>query len=249
MEKAQDFQATKKIALLIDADNTQLSKLEAVLNELSIRGRIIVKRAYGNWKKDALKNWEEKIKLLAIKAEQQFDYTQGKNATDMALVIDAMELLHSEKYDTFAIVSSDSDFTPLAIKLQESGAFVFGVGEGKTPIAFRKACDEFILLENLEEDEPEAQERGEEKTKAQAPNAGKNPVGKKIHNLLRMAAENYQDADGFVSVANAGSYIKRAKPDFDSRTYGYSKLTDLVKAFPDRYEMKKSASKISYRCK
>ncbi len=138
-----------KIALLIDADNTQLKKMEAVIREVSTHGRIVVKRAYGNWKKDILKNWEDELKRLAIKAEQQFDYISGKNATDMALVIDTLDLLHSGIYDAFVIVASDSDYTPLAIKLHESGVFVMGVGEKKTPEAFRNACDEFIFLENL----------------------------------------------------------------------------------------------------
>lgn len=260
MDKQQDSLPSSRIALLIDSDNTQLSKLETVINRISIRGRVIVKRAYGNWKKGTLKNWEEKLKLLAIKAEQQFDYTQGKNATDMALVIDAMELLHSERYDTFAIVSSDSDFTPLAIKLQESGAVVLGVGERKTPEAFRNACDEFIFLENLDEDSEERQEAEEKQAKVQKPakekqdaqaqaGAPKNPVGRKIHNLLKMAADNYQDENGFVNVANVGSYIRRAKPDFEPRAYGFSKLTDLIRAFPDKYEVRKTESTITYRCR
>ena len=119
----------QKIAVVIDADNTQISKIADVLREISTRGRIVVKRAYGNWRKDSLKNWEVEIKRLAIKAEQQFDYVTGKNATDMALVIDTIELLYSNIYDAFVIVSSDSDYTPLAIKLHESGVYVMGVGE------------------------------------------------------------------------------------------------------------------------
>lgn len=121
----------QKIAMVIDADNTQISKIEAVIREISKHGRIVVKRAYGNWKKDTLKNWEGEIKRLAIKAEQQFDYVSGKNATDMALVIDTIELLYANIYDAFVIVSSDSDYTPLAIKLHESGVYVMGVGERK----------------------------------------------------------------------------------------------------------------------
>ena len=140
-----------KMVVLIDSDNTQIKKLELVLQEISTHGRIIVKRAYGNWKKETLKNWEDEIKRLAIKAEQQFDYVSGKNATDMALVIDAIELLNSGIYDAFVIVSSDSDFTPLSIKLHESGVYVIGVGEKKTPESFRNSCDEFIFLENLSE--------------------------------------------------------------------------------------------------
>lgn len=116
----------KKIAMLIDADNTQLSKLEAVIQEISTYGRIVVKRAYGNWRKDSLKNWENELKRLAIKAQQQFDYVSGKNTTDMALVIDTLDLLHSDIYDAFVIVASDSDYTPLAIKLHESGVYDYG---------------------------------------------------------------------------------------------------------------------------
>ena len=128
-----------KIVLLIDADNTQLSKLGGIIQELSTYGRIVVKRAYGNWKKNTLKNWEGELKRLAIKAEQQFDYVSGKNATDMALTIDTMDLLHRESYNAFAIVASDSDYTPLAIRLHEDGVFVIGVGERKTPEPFRNA--------------------------------------------------------------------------------------------------------------
>lgn len=120
-----DFQS---MAVLIDADNTQLPKIESVLHELSAYGRIIVKKAYGNWKKQILSKWEDEIKRLAIKAEQQFDYVAGKNTTDIAMVIDAMDLLHTGMYDAVALVSSDSDFTPLAVRLRESGMYVIGVG-------------------------------------------------------------------------------------------------------------------------
>lgn len=137
------------IVLLIDADNTRLAKLEDVIREISSRGRIVVKRAYGNWKKDTLKFWENDLKRLAIKAEQQFDYAVHKNATDIALVVDAMQLLNRSVYDAFVIVSSDSDFTPLVIALRESGAYVMGVGEAQTPVSFRYSCDEFIFLENI----------------------------------------------------------------------------------------------------
>ena len=136
----------QKIAMLIDADNTQLAKLEAVIQEVNTLGRIVVKRAYGNWKKDNLKRWESEIKRLAIKPEQQFDYVTGKNATDMAMVIDTIELLHQSIYDGFVLVASDSDYTPLAIHLREQGVYVVGVGEKKTPEAFRKSCDEYLYL-------------------------------------------------------------------------------------------------------
>lgn len=232
----------ERIVVLIDADNTQLTKLELVMQEILTHGRIVVKRAYGNWKKDALKNWENEIKRLAIKAEQQFDYVSGKNATDMALVIDAIELLNSSIYDAFVIVSSDSDYTPLSIKLHESGVYVIGVGEKKTPESFRNSCDIFIYLENL--DKRQALEVAAPSSKlATTATAEDEPVGgdydlKIIHNLLRKAWETYQEDDGYVNVSSAGTYIKRTKPDFDVRTYGYSKLPELICAFTDIYHTK-----------
>ena len=261
----------QSIVMLIDADNTKPGKLEAIIREISVNGRIVVKRAYGNWKKDNLKNWEEEIKRLAINAIQQFDYVQGKNATDMALVIDAMDLLYRDMYDAFVIVASDSDYTPLAIKLHESGVYVMGVGEQKTPEAFRNACDEFIYLENLEvEPEKKAAEQADYGLTVQgqglpetADGAGKTAAERndrsyrgdmrQIHSLLRLAYNKYQDEDGMAKVSAAGSYIKRAKPDFDSRTYGYVKLTQLIEAFPRRYKLVKeqgkgSSSIMSYRC-
>ena len=230
----------QKIAMLIDADNTQLAKLEAVIQEVNTLGRIVVKRAYGNWKKDALKRWESEIKRLAIKPEQQFDYVSGKNATDMALVIDTIELLHRDIYDAFVIVASDSDYTPLAIHLREEGVYVVGVGEKKTPEAFRKSCDEFIYLENLgtpitapaaaaapaktKTETKSSKSKKSKQTKAEAEAVAKAEDINEIHLLLRTAWDKYQDEDGFAYVSSAGQFLKRAKPDFDARTYGYSKL-------------------------
>lgn len=140
----------QKIALLIDADNAQSSKIEAILKEVSAYGRIVIKRAYGNWSKPSLQSWETEIKRFAISAIQQFDFASGKNASDMALTIDAMELLYAGKYDCFVIVSSDSDFTSLAIKLHEAGVYVIGYGKKDTVESFRSACDEFNYVEDLE---------------------------------------------------------------------------------------------------
>lgn len=242
----------KNIVLLIDADNTQLSKIEDVIKEVSTHGRIVVKRAYGNWKKDALKNWESVLKRLAIKAEQQFDYVAGKNATDMALVIDAMNLLHKNIYDAFVIVASDSDYTPLAISLHESGVYVMGVGEKKTPESFRNSCDEFVFLENiLGETKVSAADKEQNNSDERAENSD---TVNDIHDLLKIASAKYQDGEGYVNVSAAGQYIKRAKPDFDVRTYGYEKLPDLIEAFPQKYEMKRYPGKgtvtiVAYRCK
>ena len=234
----------QKIAVVIDADNTQISKIADVLREISTRGRIVVKRAYGNWRKDSLKNWEVEIKRLAIKAEQQFDYVTGKNATDMALVIDTIELLYSNIYGAFVIVSSDSDYTPLAIKLHESGVYVMGVGEKKTPESFRNACDEFLFLENI------SAVVEEELPSSPASDAGEKNDIASIHNLLKKAWEAFQDEDGYTNVANAGNFIKRTKPDFDCRTYGFTKLSELLRAYPDRYEVawsKKYSETLMYK--
>ena len=251
---------TYKIAILIDADNTQLQKLDAIMTEVSTRGRIVVKRAYGNWKKRNLNRWENELKRLGIKAEQQFDYVSGKNATDMALVIDAMDLLSSNAFDSFVIVSSDSDFTPLAIRLHESGANIIGIGVQTTPESFRNACDDFLFLENLTNDdtpdvpEPEKPEQKSQKKETEKKQPAKKlKVPKEIHNLIFKAFDTYEDNDGYADVSAAGSYIKRAKPDFDTRTYGYSKLSTLLEAFPTRYEVVRSPGKnngtyISFRC-
>ena len=288
----------QKIAVVIDADNTQISKLEDVFHEISTRGRIVVKRAYGNWHKPTLKNWGEIIKRLAIKAEQQFDYVSGKNATDMALVIDTIELLYTNLYDAFVIVSSDSDYTPLAIKLREAGVYVMGVGEQKTPVAFRNACDEFLFLENCSSSvegndahdvvssfQSDAQDAAsssqsdaqdavsspqkekaevsispnnekEESTKqlkedvqktdstpiaSSAPaeeNSEKKNDLNEIHALLEKAYDTFQDEDGWVNVAKVGLFLRRAKPDFDSRTYGFQKLSLFLKNFTEKYDVK-----------
>jgi uncharacterized protein (TIGR00288 family) len=250
-----------KIAILIDADNTQLQKLDAIMTEVSTRGRIVVKRAYGNWKKRNLNKWENELKRLGIKAEQQFDYVSGKNATDMALVIDAMDLLSSDAFDSFVIVSSDSDFTPLAIRLHESGANIVGIGVQSTPESFRNACDDFLFLENLtnddaseiQEKDEKADNKAQKKDSDRKPGAKKPKVPKDVHALLTKAYDTYQDNDGYADVSAAGSYIKRAKPDFDTRTYGYSKLSTLLESFPTRYEVirtpgKNNSTYISYRC-
>jgi len=230
-----------RIAVFIDADNTQLQKMDAIMTEISTRGSIVVKRVYGNWKKTGLSRWEQEIKRLGINARQQFDYVKGKNATDMALVIDAMDLLASSDFDIFVIVSSDSDFTPLAIRLHESGAQVIGIGKNMTPESFKNACDDFILIENLsdfendDKDEPEI----EVKTSAGPPKKVRK-VPKYLHALIRKAWDTYQDNDGYADLAACASYVKRAKPDFNPKTYGFPKLLQLLEAFPDRYRIQRT---------
>ena len=231
----------ERIARLIDADNTQIGKLEAVMNEISTRGRIVVRRAYGNWRKDSLRKWEGELKRLAIRAVQQFDYTKGKNATDMALVIDTMDLLMKGSYDSFVIVASDSDYTPLAIRLQESGAMVFGVGEKKTPEAFRNACDEFIYIENLDvESEEEAPESNSSSANGDKDSRKARLDGlSQIHFMLKQGAERFGDDEGWTETSVVTQWIKRAKPDFDTRNYGYRKMIELLQDFPKKYEVRR----------
>ena len=260
-----DFQ---KMVVLIDADNTQLSKLEGVLHEVSTYGRIVVRKAYGNWKKRLLGKWEDEIKRLAIKAEQQFDYVPGKNTTDIAIVIDAMDLLHTEMYDAFVLVSSDSDFTPLAVRLKESGIYVIGVGEKKTPEAFCSACDDFIYIENIDQTENEKKQSSEKNVKKQGKkNERKDedneqitlhvgfayPDIAEIHNLLHIACDKFQDDDGYTALTLAGNYIKRVRPEFNTKNYGFSKLSDLIRSFPELYDVKRyntgNSFMIVYRCR
>jgi len=230
----------KRIVVLIDADNAQQSKIELILAELSTHGHIIVKRAYGDWSSSYLKNWKESLNELAVQPIQQFAYTTGKNSTDASMIIDAMDLLYTQKFDAFALVSSDSDFTKLASRLKESEIYVFGFGEHKTPISFRNACDDFIFTENLIfntevlEDTPEVKPTKE--------NTNEDSL-KELAKLLHVGWEKTQDDEGWASVSAAGAYIKRQSPDFDPRTYGSSKLTSLLAKLSEHFEMKRYPGK------
>lgn len=226
----------KKIALLIDAENTQMSSLEAILAEIAKNGHVIVKRAYGDWSSQALKNWKQTMNELAIQPIQQFSYTQGKNSSDSAMIIDAMDLLYSENFNAFALISSDSDFTRLAARLKESQIYVYGVGERKTPIAFRNACDAFIYIDVLKT--LDSEDSDNEESKAEWPSHKKIRSTKltrqqlcmdaKLISILRNAAEECSDDDGWAPLSASGSLIKRQFPDFDSRNYGYEKLSQLI---------------------
>jgi len=227
----KDIEAAKKIAVLIDAENAQHSVMAAVLNELSKHGHIIVKKAYGDWSSSHLKNWKQPLNELAINPVQQFSYTQGKNSSDAAMIIDAMDLLYSNQFDAFALVTSDSDFTKLASRLKESQIFVFGVGESKTPIAFRNACDDFILTEVLQMEEEEKSTAVKGSTKQPAKKSKQQlRQDSKLVNSLRKSVAEYADEDGWALLSACGSLIKRQHPDFDPRSYGYRTFTLLFEA-------------------
>lgn len=227
---AAGSESAVKLAVLIDADNAQPSITEALLAEIAKYGTAHVKRAYGDWTGTSLKGWKDHLLAQSIQPIQQFAYTTGKNATDAAMVIDAMDLLYSNRFDGFCIVSSDSDFTRLAARLRESGLTVYGFGERKTPKPFVAACDKFIYVENLTYDESTAAPA----ETTLAPKSTTTVVQLKddttLVNLLRNAVEAASDDDGWASLAAVGSIITKQRPEFDSRTYGYSKLSDLITA-------------------
>jgi uncharacterized LabA/DUF88 family protein len=218
--------------VLIDADNAQPSITEGLLAEVAKFGTAHVKRAYGDWTASNLKGWKDQLLAQSIQPIQQFAYTRGKNATDAAMVIDAMDLLYSGRFDGFCIVSSDSDFTRLAARLRESGLTVYGFGERKTPKPFVAACDKFIYIENLTFADSDAATADSEVKPAQPKPASATQLKSDtaLVNLLRNAVEAASDDDGWAPLAAIGHIITNQRPDFDSRTYGYAKLSDLITA-------------------
>jgi uncharacterized LabA/DUF88 family protein len=217
------MEITQKLAVLIDADNAQPTIVDGLLAEIANYGTANVKRIYGDWTSPSLKSWKEVLLEHSIQPMQQFAYTKGKNATDSAMIIDAMDLLYTENFDGFCIVSSDSDFTKLASRIRESGLIVYGFGEKKTPSAFVSACDKFIYTEVLrgKMDENEAISKIPSNELKQ---------DSKLVALLRNAVEASSDDDGWANLGPVGSNIAKQSPDFDPRNYGYGKLGDLVKA-------------------
>jgi uncharacterized LabA/DUF88 family protein len=219
-----------RLAVLIDADNAQPSITEGLLAEVAKYGTAHVKRAYGDWTGTSLKGWKEHLLAQSIQPIQQFAYTTGKNATDAAMVIDAMDLLYSERFDGFCIVSSDSDFTRLAARLRESGLTVYGFGERKTPKPFVAACDKFIYVENLTYPDSPGPAPDAPPGPKPATSAAQLKQDAALVNQLRNAVEAASDDDGWAALASVGHIITNQQPDFDSRNYGYAKLSDLITA-------------------
>jgi len=237
------------IALLIDADNSPASKIEEILDELAKYGVINIRRAFGNWKSPHLKGWEAVLHDYAIQPMQQFAYTKGKGATDAAMIIDAMDLLYTKDLDGFCIVSSDSDFTPLVMRIRANGLKVFGFGEKKTPEPFVNACSKFLCLENLGEPAPSAPSVAKKAKTAETeptpePPATPAPPAKpavskvggkelkantRLVNLLRKSVEAAADDEGWAGLGAVGQHISK-QASFDSRNYGYAKLKDLFQA-------------------
>jgi hypothetical protein len=225
------------IALLIDGDNAQPRRLAAIIEDVSKQGTITIRRIYGDWTTPAMTRWKDLLNANAIQPVQQFAYTKGKNSTDSTLIIDAMDILHGELVDAFALVSSDSDYTRLATRLREAGLFVMGVGEKKTPEAFVKACERFIYVENLD-----VQEEGSLKSRS---NNGRKPTGQPLStnvaliNKLRKAFDIARGDEDLASLSRIGQALRRLDPGFDPRSFGHSSLSSLVNALKDKLETRR----------
>ncbi|MFT2089501.1 NYN domain-containing protein [uncultured Paraglaciecola sp.] len=218
-----------KIALFIDADNAPAKKIDKILSELARYGVVNIRKAYGNWKNACIKPWEDVLHEFAIQPIQQFDLTKGKNATDMALVIDVMDVLYTKEVDVICLVSSDCDFTPLVTRALADGKFVIGFGERKTPAAFVNSCSRFLFLD-------------EEPVQVNTPEPPPKNIksDSRLMNLLRQAIEAVEEDDGWARLGPIGSHISN-HASFDQRNYGFKKLSDLFAAI-DLFEMKKSHS-------
>ena len=213
----------KRLALLIDADNAPASKIDRILGEVARHGAANVRRAYGNWKSPHLKAWEATLHTFAIRPIQQFAYTSGKNASDMAMVIDAMDLLYARNLDAFAIVSSDADFTPLVMRILTEGVKVYGFGEKKTPEPFVNACSQFTYVEGLVE--PDAANEPAARATSVKPLRGDSRLVQMLRNAVDAAAGD----DGWAHLSAVGTQISN-QASIDPRNYGYRKLSDLIDA-------------------
>jgi len=257
----ESLRSAPHIALLIDADNSPAVKIDAILTELSTFGVTNVRRAYGNWKKSELKGWEEKLHEHAIRPMQQFDYSKGKNASDIAMVIDALELLYTDRPDAFGIVSSDADFTPLVMHLRAKGAAVYGFGAQKTPEPFVNACSRFLYLDRMGVAEgldavaaleaPAIKDTASVVVKpTQTLRMPTEQLAKdaKLISLLRGAVIACEDEAGWAKVGLVGTHIGN-KTSFDARNYGYATLTKLLAATGAFDLRDEGTSKVSVRDK
>ena len=221
----------RKIAILIDGDNAQAGLLAQMLVEAGRHGQVTVRRIYGDWTTSNMNSWKDTLNFHAFQPIQQFRYTVGKNATDSAMIIDAMDILHSGVVDGFCLVSSDSDYTRLATRIRETGIFVMGIGEKKTPKAFVNACDLFVYTENLVAEKKKvqaSQKRSKEKPRSEA-----DPMP-----LLEQAFEMAVQEDGWASLSTMGNVLYQLDPGFDPRTYGHKQLSRMVTSLKDKFEMR-----------
>jgi uncharacterized LabA/DUF88 family protein len=220
-----------KLAVLIDGDNIPSAYVKEMMEEIAKYGNPTIKRIYGDWTKPNLSRWKNLLLENAITPIQQYGYTTGKNATDSAMIIDAMDILYSEKVNGFCLVSSDSDFTRLATRLREAGMKVFGIGEKKTPDPFIVACDKFIYIEILKN---QSQESGTEVSESKvAPKSDVDKITPKVIRLISSSISDLADDDGWAFLGEVGNLIQKKQPNFDARNYGFQKLTPLIRSIPE----------------
>lgn len=219
-----------KLAVLIDADNIPYSNIKGMLDEIAKFGVPTIKRIYGDWTRRTVSGWKPALLEHAITPIQQYGYTKGKNSTDSAMIIDAMDILHSQKVDGFCLVSSDSDFTRLATRLRESGMVVIGIGERKTPSPFIVSCDKFIYIEIIGDNETIEKPEIEKARSSSGRKPKPDPIDRNLIGLLKSSINDMADDDGWAPLAAVGALINKKKPDFDPRNYGFMKLTPLLKS-------------------
>ena len=225
---------SRRLAILIDGDNAQPSLLEMMLSEASKYGTVTVRRTYGDWTTSNMGGWKDTLQTHAIQPIQQFRYTIGKNATDSAMIIDAMDLLHSGTVDAFCLVSSDSDYTRLATRIREKGFFVMGIGQKKTPRAFVNACDVIVYTENLVPPKPQKKRTSRKKDTTEP----KEPPSPDATPLLKQAFGYAVQEDGWAFLGTMGHHLRQLDPGFDARTYGHGQLSALIRANPKLFEVK-----------
>lgn len=237
------METNRRLMLMIDGDNAQAALLPQMLAEVSKYGVMKIRRVYGDWGSPQLKPWKDLLHTYALKPEQQFSYTSGKNATDIALIIDAMDFINTAGVDGICIVSSDSDYTPLATRIREKNLFVMGIGRSSTPRAFVNACDVFVYTENLRSN-VEAVSSGSP-LPASKPEDEPVPTNDEAHieGLFRSAFDAAVQDDGWAHLGTYGSSLRQLDPGFDPRTYGHKLLSQLVQADPNFFETQKRASK------
>lgn len=231
-----------KLAVLIDGDNIPSAHVKEMMEEIAKYGNPTIKRIYGDWTKPHLAKWKNMLLENAITPIQQYGYTTGKNSTDSAMIIDAMDILYSEKVNGFCLVSSDSDFTRLATRLREAGMQVYGIGEKKTPKPFIVACDKFIYIEILKHasNDTESDSDSEDKKKSTKENSYDKVTPKDIQ-LMSQTIQDLADDDGWAFLGDVGSLLQKKQPNFDSRNYGFAKLTPLISSIDD-FEIDKRES-------
>lgn len=235
--KIESEEQTLRLAVLIDADNAQAAIIENLLAEIAHYGEAAVKRIYGDFTSPRSASWKKVLQKYAIKPEQQFSYSTGKNSTDSALIIDAMDLMYTKKFDGFCLVTSDSDFTGLATRIREEGLFVYGFGEHKTPEAFRNVCHKFLFTEVFRPEANNLLESTDAGSNSEPLKSSPEPANLPFPTkIVKDALEQSGDDSGWANLGTFGSYLTKLLPEFDPRNYGFKKLSELVKAKTDLFE-------------